>query len=388
MAKIINALARLGDFGQSVWCDDIGRDLLTTGRLVELIEEDGISGVTSNPSIFHKAITGSSGYDEAIRRLSTEGATTAEIMEALMVDDIRMAADQLRGVFAASSARDGWVSIEVAPTLAHDTQGTVEEALRMKALVDRPNVLVKVPATREGVIAVRELTGRGCSINVTLIFSLERYRAVMEAYIGGLEALQARRAAGEDVPAVREVHGVASFFVSRTDTVVDELLEALASRAVPTGRGASPGGSTEALRGKAAVANAKLAYRMFRETFSGPRWDALRLEGATVQRPLWASTSTKNPAYSDILYVQQLIGRDTVNTMPLVTMDAFRDHGSPAETVTVLVDAAASHLLALEALGIDMEEVADRLEREGVGAFAESHRALLTALEHKRENAS
>ncbi len=374
-----NPLARLADYGQSLWCDDISRDLLLTGRLLELIEQDGLSGVTSNPTIFHRAITQSAGYDPSVRALAAEGASAAEIMEVLMVDDIRLAADQLRPVFAATSSRDGWVSIEVAPALAHDTQSTVAEALRIRALVDRPNVLIKVPGTEEGVAAVRDLTARGCSVNVTLIFSLERYHEVTEAYLSGLEALQARRVAGEELPAPRDVHSVASFFVSRVDTAVDKRLESLA------GKGYGIDASTlAALRGKAAVANAKLAYRFFRETFSSARWRALESEGATVQRPLWASTSTKDPAYSDILYVQELIGADTVNTMPLSTMDAFRDHGSPAETVTVGVDEAAAHLAALERVGIDMGEVTSELEREGVRAFAESFEALQAALERKR----
>lgn len=362
-----SAIAQLGIFGQSVWCDDIGRDLLLAGRLLSLIREDGISGVTSNPSIFHKAIVGSSSYDEAVRTLALSGATAGEIMETLMVEDIRLAADQLRPVHETTSSRDGWVSIEVAPTLAYDARGTVAEAVRVKTLVGRPNVLVKVPATEEGVTAVRDLTAQGCPINVTLVFSLERYRAVMEAYLSGLEELEARRADGEGVPLLGEVHGVASFFVSRLDTAVDKRL-------------ADQGD----LRGKTAVASAKCAYRLFRETFTGPRWEALARRGATLQRPLWASTSTKDPAYSDVLYVQELIGADTVNTMPLVTMDAFRDHGRPAETVTAGVDEAADHLEMLAALGIDMGEVGAGLERDGVRAFLDSHEALLEALEVKR----
>lgn len=367
LASENSAIARLGDYGQSVWCDDIGRDLLLAGRLESLIREDGISGVTSNPSIFHKSIVGSSSYDEAVRRLASTGASAGEIMEALMVEDIRLAADQLRPVYSATSCRDGWVSIEVAPTLAYDTQGTVAEAVRIGALVDRSNVLVKVPATEEGVVAVHDLTAQGHSINVTLIFSLERYREIMEAYLSGLEALEARRRGGEDVPLLGEVHGVASFFVSRLDTAVDKRLV-----------------DHQDLRGKTAVASAKCAYRQFRDTFSGPRWEALARGGATMQRPLWASTSTKDPAYSDILYVQELIGADTVNTMPLVTMDAFRDHGSPAETVTEDVDQAAAHLETLGSLGIDMGEVGAGLERDGVRAFADSHESLLVALEDKR----
>jgi transaldolase len=376
-----NPLARLSEFGQSVWCDDIGRDLLREGRLTALIENDGVSGVTSNPTIFHKAITRGTSYDLAVASLASAGASTGEIMEALMVEDIRLAADQLHPVYAATSSRDGWVSIEVAPALAYETQGTVTEVKRTRALVGRPNVLVKVPATEEGVAAVRDLTGLGYSVNVTLIFSLVRYREVMEAYLSGLESLLARRAAGEDVPKIEDVHSVASFFVSRVDTAVDKRLEALIEEARASGHDPA---ALAALKGKAAVANAKRAYQLFRETFSGDRWAGLSLRGATVQRPLWASTSTKDPAYSDILYVQELIGPDTVNTMPLNTMDVFRDHGRPAETVTVGVEEATVDLAALEAVGISMGEVTAQLEREGVRAFVDSFEALQSALDEKR----
>jgi len=376
-----SALVRLGDFGQSVWCDDIGRDLLLSGRLQTLIKEDGVSGVTSNPTIFYRAITESTAYDESIRTLVSGGASTAEVMESLMVDDIRLAADQLLPVHLATASRDGWVSIEVPPSLAYDVQGTVSEALRLRALVDRPNVMVKVPATEEGVLAVRDLTALGCSINVTLIFSLARYRQVMEAYLSGLEALEARRAAGEEAPGLHEVHGVASFFVSRIDTAVDRALDSLSAGRSARGEAS---GHLEALRGRAAVASAKQAYRLFRETFSGPRWEQLQAAGATFQRPLWASTSTKNPAYSDILYVQELIGPHTVNTMPLNTLGAFRDHGRPAETLTQGVEEAEALLAAVEEAGIGLEEVAAQLERDGVRAFADSFEALQAALEAKR----
>jgi len=374
-------LARLQDFGQSVWCDDIGRDLLMAGRLKTLIEQDGVSGVTSNPTIFYRAITESSAYDDDVRELTAAGAGATEIMEALMVSDIRTAGDQLRPVFEATSRRDGWVSIEVAPALAYDTQGTVVEALRMRDLVDRPNLLVKVPATAEGVAAISDLTGSGCSVNVTLIFSLERYRQVMEAYVSGLEALVARGRAGDDVPGPGEVHSVASFFISRIDTMVDGRLAALAE----AGAGEN-GARLRPMRGKAALAAGKQAYQIFRETFAGARWEALKAEGATLQRPLWASTSTKDPAYSDVLYVQELIGSDTVNTMPLATMDAFRDHGEPAETVTVGVEEAAYHLAELDRLGIDLGEIGAQLEHDGVRAFADSFESLQLALEAKRSS--
>jgi transaldolase len=376
-----NPLARLGEFGQSVWCDDIGKDFLLAGGLKALIEEDKVSGVTSNPTIFHRAITQGTSYDRAVAELTAAGATSTEIMEALMVEDIRAAARELEPVARATGSRDGWVSIEVAPSLAYDTQGTVAEVKRIRTLVDRPNILVKVPGTEEGVAAVRDLTALGYSINVTLIFSLDRYQEVMEAYLSGLESLLARHEAGQTATKPADVHSVASFFVSRVDTLVDKRLQALVEDAAGSGRDAA---SLQALRGKAAVANAKHAYRLFQETFSGGRWDALRSRGANVQRPLWASTSTKDPAYSDIVYVQELIGSDTVNTMPLNTMDAYRDHGRPAETVTVGVEEAAAHLEALEQAGINMAEVTEQLEREGVRAFADSFEALQSALDEKR----
>jgi transaldolase len=369
-----NPLARLGDFGQSVWCDDISRDFLLAGGLKTLVERDGVSGLTSNPTIFHRAITGGAGYDDAVKTLAKKGSSTSEIMEALMVDDIALAADQLLPVYEATATRDGWVSIEVAPSWAHDAKGTVAEALRIRTLVGKPNVLIKVPATEEGVGAIRDLTAQGCPVNVTLIFALERYRAVIDAYLSGLERLGERRAAGEEVPTIAQVRSVASFFVSRVDTLVDKELRARDQAA------------WERLRGKAAVANAKQAYRLFSETFSGPRWEALRAGGAHVQRPLWASTSTKDPAYSDIMYVQELIGPDTVNTMPLSTMDRFRDHGAPAETVTKGVEEAAAHLEALRAAGIDMNEITAKLESDGVQAFADSFTALTAALDDKRQS--
>jgi transaldolase len=375
-----NPLERLGDFGQSVWCDDIGRDFLLEGKLERLMEEDGVNGVTSNPTIFLKAITGGTSYDEKVSELSRGGASTGKIVETLMVDDIRLAADQLRPVFTATSSRDGWASIEVAPALAYDTQATIAEVRRIRALVDRPNVLVKVPATAEGVAAIHDLTSWGYSINVTLIFSLTRYREVMEAYLSGLEALRARLQSGEDVPGLDEVHSVASFFVSRVDTLVDKQIDGMIATKESGEALTEP---LAGLKGKAAIANAKLAYRLFGETFAGLRWKSLSEKGATLQRPLWASTSTKDPAYSDIRYVQDLIGPHTVNTMPLKTMDAFRDHGNPAQTVGEGVDEAAADLAALERAGVRMEQVTDQLEKEGVKAFADSFEALLLAIDEK-----
>ncbi len=376
-----NPLVQLRQYGQSVWCDDIGRDMLLRGDLQKLIDEDGVAGVTSNPTIFHKAITAGDTYDQEIAGLVADGAGDDAVMEALMIKDIGLAAERLRPVYDQTAGLDGYVSIEVAPGLAYDTMATEADVRRIRALLDHRNVLVKVPATSEGVAAIQDLVGQGYSINVTLIFALERYREVMEAYIAGLEQLAARRAAGEQVPALSDVRSVASFFVSRVDTAVDKRLDALAAQAEVEGDDPSP---VLALKGKAAVANAKEAYRLFRETFSGPRWEALALKGANVQRPLWASTSTKNPDYSDILYVQELIGPDTVNTMPLNTIAAYRDHGAPAETVDKGQAEARTHLERLNSLGISMAEVTAQLEEEGVKAFVDSHEALLAALGEKR----
>lgn len=376
-----SAVAQLRDLGQSVWCDEISRDLLLSGGLEALIARGEVWGVTSNPTIFYKAVSGSASYDSVVGTLTREGMTTAEIVEAMVVEDIRLAAGQLHPVFESTGGRDGWVSVEVSPTLAYDVMGTVQEVLRLKSLIDRPNVMVKVPATAEGVTALRDLTALGYSINVTLIFSLERYASVMEAYLSGLEALMARRAAGETLPLPGEVHSVASFFVSRLDTAVDRRLEVLIDEARAAGQETS---QLEQLRGKAAVANAKLAYRLFRTTFAGPRWKALAAQGANLQRPLWASTSTKNPAYSDIVYVQELIGPDTVTTLPLSTMEAFRDHGVPKETVTEAVDQAEKWLGMLANAGVDLAEVTSVLEQEGVKAFVESAEALHAAVEGKR----
>lgn len=376
-----NPLRRLQDFGQSVWYDNIGRGLLVNGTLERLIREDGVRGLTSNPTIFQKAIAATDQYDHAIGDLVEMGLATDGLLDTLMSQDVAMAADLLRPVYAASGHVDGFVSIEVAPSLAYDVEATIAEARRLRRLVGRPNLLVKVPATIQGVQAVQRLIGEGLSVNVTLIFSLERYREVMEAYLSGLERLAERRAAGEHVPDLADVRSVASFFVSRVDTKVDAALQGLLRQTGDDVRKERLRG----LLGKAAVANAKLAYQAFLETFRGPRWDALAARGAKVQRPLWASTSTKNPSYRDVLYVEELIGPDTVNTMPQATLDAFREHGVVAETLTKDVDQARRQLAALEAEGIHMAEVTTQLETEGVRAFADSFDALYQALDEKRQ---
>ena len=375
-----NPLTRLHALGQSVWYDNIGRGLLLSGGLRRMIEEDGVVGLTSNPSIFQKAITESTEYDADIQDLVVGGSTTDSLLDALMCRDVGMAADLLRPVWEASGTEDGWVSIEVAPSLALDTDATVAEAHRLRALVGRPNVFVKVPATEPGIQAVRRLIGEGVSINITLIFALKRYDQVMEAYLGGLEQLEAARETGADVPSLASVRSVASFFVSRVDSKVDARLGQL----VDESGDATVAQELRNLQGKAAIANAKLAYQAFAETFRGPRWEALADRGARVQRPLWASTSTKNPAYRDVLYVEELIGAHTVNTMPQVTLDAFRDHGVVAPTLIQGLDEARSQLAAMEGHGISMTEVTAQLETEGVKAFADSFASLWAALDQKR----
>ena len=360
----MNRLKALHDeHGQAVWLDFIERTLLTGGGLERMVNEDGLRGVTSNPSIFQKAIEGSDAYDAQIEAVISEspGMTVVALYEAVAIEDIRAAADILAGVWQSNSKSDGFVSLEVSPHLARDTEGTIAEARRLWRTVDRPNLMIKVPATAQGIPAIEQLISEGINVNATLMFSLEDYEGVSGAYIRGLEKC--------DAPA--SVASVASFFVSRVDTKVDAALEAI--------------GSDEALalRGRAAVANAKLAYRRFLEIFHGERFAPLAARGARVQRPLWASTSTKNPNYSDVLYVDELIGPETVNTLPVATMDAFRDHGHLRTTVTEEVGAAEDTLADLAGLGVDFDAVTAELQVEGVAAFAASFDKLLAALETK-----
>jgi transaldolase len=352
--------------GQSPWIDNLMRGWLTSGHLAELAAL-GVRGVTSNPTILARAIEGGSDYDEQFRQVVSH-ATVEQAYWELVIEDIDGALSALRPLYDQSGGRDGFVSLEVAPSLAHDTEATVQAALSLHERLDRPNLLVKIPATAEGVPAIRRVVARGKSVNVTLIFSLERYAEVIEAYLSGLEELVA---AGGDP---RAVASVASFFVSRVDTEVDRRLE----EAAPALRD-----RVLALRGKTAVAQAKLAYQLFRERFSGPRWEALAAKGAQVQRPLWASTSTKNPAYSDLLYVDSLIGPDTVNTMPDATLEAFLHHGVVARTVDEGLDEARSTLSALAAAGVDLAQVSQVLEDEGVAAFAKSFDECLEVLSAK-----
>src|SRR5436853_2011244 len=347
-------LHKLSALGQSVWIDYLSRDLLQTGELERKMKDDAVVGVTSNPTIFQKAISHGNRYDEQLKEILETGETDAkEIFLQLSSHDITDACDLLRKVWDESQGLDGYVSWEVDPTLAYDRDGTVAEARRLHEWIERPNLYVKIPATEPGLGAIEEMIASGRNINVTLIFSLERHKSVMEAYIRGVERLVEN---GGD-PAT--VHSVASFFVSRVDTETDKRLEAIGGEALP-------------LRGKLGIANAKLAYENYLETFAGPRWDALAQKGATKQRCLWASTSMKNPDYRDVLYVEELIGPETVNTMPEETLAAFQDHGNVAETLTQDVDAARRLLEDLERVGIDYDDVVQTLEVEGVQKFADS----------------
>ncbi len=357
--------------GQSPWLDNLRRDYLRNGHLADLVSQ-GIRGVTSNPTIFANAIEDDDDYDEQLYDLLPEKSVEDAYWE-LVTEDIRSALEVLRPVHESSRGVDGYVSLEVAPALAHDERATVEAARSLHERIAAPNLFVKVPATREGVRAIRTLVSEGRSINVTLIFGLERYREVMEAYISGLEALL--ESGQGNLAAVRSV---ASFFVSRVDTEVDRRLELLASAAAP-----AEADALLSLRGQAAVGQAREAYRMFKESFSGPRWEALAREGAFVQRPLWASTSTKNPAYPDLAYVETLIGPDSVNTMPDKTVEAFLDHGRVARTIDADPDAGSRVIERLGAAGIDMEDVAATLEAEGVASFEKSFDELMQVLSSK-----
>jgi transaldolase len=358
-----NRLREIEALGQAIWIDNLNRELLDAGTMRELVDRDGISGVTSNPTIFEKGMGRSDRYDDAFREVAADTDDPQEIFERLAYRDVRDAADLLRPVFDRTEGRDGFVSFELPASLAFDAEGSIEAAERHRDAIDRPNVLIKVPGTEPGVRAFEELTARGVNVNVTLLFAVERYREIAEAFLRGLER---RVEAGEPID---RSASVASFFVSRVDTKVDAALEA-------AGR--------EDLRGRAAVANAKLAYAAFQEIFSGQRWERLRDAGANVQRPLWGSTSTKNPDYPDTLYVDELIGPDTINTMPDTTIEAARDHATPERTIDRDVAAARELMGELERAGVDLDDIVLRqLVDEGVQAFADSYESLLETLERK-----
>ncbi len=359
--------------GQSPWIDNLSRDSIRSGRLANMVD-DGIRGVTSNPTIFQKAMTGTDVYSADFARL-IEGGSVEQAFWEMATADVTAALEIFHPLYEQSGGGDGFISLELSPRLAYDTEGTIKDARIFHERIAMPNLLVKIPATEAGVPAIRQMISEGRNINVTLIFSLDRYNGVIEAYISGLETFAST---GADLS---RVHSVASFFVSRVDTEVDRRLEALNND------------KALSLRGKAAVAQAKLAYQLFLERFSGPRWEALKAKGAHVQRPLWASTSTKNPAYPDLLYVDTLIGPDTVNTMPDATVAAFMDHGTVAETVDQGPDEARAEIEALGQVGIDMADVSRKLEEEGVAGFSKSFDELLQALEdkaneHKADNQS
>jgi transaldolase len=364
MAK--SRLHELSEHGQSVWIDSLSREWLRTGFLRKLIDEDAVVGVTSNPTIFQKAMSEGDWYDDQLREVLREEDDPKEVFLRLAVEDIKEACDVLRPTWDEGKGQDGYVSLEVDPTLAYDTEGTLAEALRLHEWVDEPNLFVKIPATKAGLPAIEECIARGRSINVTLIFSLERYREVVEAYIHGLERLVD---SGGDPSTVASV---ASFFVSRVDTEADKRLEAIGNP------------QALALRGKLAIANAKLAYEAWKDLFSGERWEPLAERGATAQRCLWASTSTKNPTYRDVMYVEELIGPKTVNTMPLETIEAFQDHGVVADTLEARVDEARQVLADLERVGVDYDDVVLVLEKEGVQKFSDSFDELLDGVRAKR----
>jgi len=368
-----NRLQELHDIGQSIWLDSIDRRMLHDGELDKRIREDALTGMTSNPTIFQKALASGDAYDDQIIDAEEKNLNSWELFELLETTDVRDACDKFAGVFSSTRGSDGYVSIEVSPGVSKSADATVEEALRLWKTVNRPNVMVKVPGTVEGAVAVRRLTGAGVNVNITLLFAIEAHERVIDAYMAGLED---RLAKGQPIDGIASV---ASFFVSRVDTEVDKRLEDKIARASQ--------GEKERLgmlKGRAAIANAKLAYRLFRQKFSGPRWEKLAKAGARLQRPLWASTSTKNPNYRDVMYIEDLIGPDTVNTMPPQTIEAFRDHGVVQVTVDKKVSAAEGLLKEVEAAGISMKEVTQKLLDDGIASFQKSFDELIEGLESKQ----
>jgi transaldolase len=364
-----NPLRKLHDLNQSIWLDYIRRDLLSSGELRRLIAEDGLRGITSNPAIFESSITGNHEYEADIRAMALRREGAAEIYEALSQRDVQRAADEFRSVYEATDAADGYVSLEVNPHLAYDTHGTIKEARRLWAALNRPNVMIKVPATNEGLTAIRQLIAEGVNVNVTLLFGSERYRQVAQAYIAGLEA---RAAQGEPL---QHVASVASFFISRIDQFVDPLLEKCVAQGGELAQWAKEG------RGQVAIASAKSAYQIYRQVFGGERFRSLaNKERARAQRLLWASTGTKNPDYGDVKYVDSLIGGDTVNTLPIFTLDAYRDHGDPKARIEENVEQAGVLLARLPQLGIDVDQMAQQLENDGVVKFTTPFDKLLATL--------
>jgi transaldolase len=368
-----NPLAELTRLGQSIWYDNIERKLIMSGELKRLVDEDDLRGVTSNPAIFEKAIGGSDLYRDQMAELAEQGKGAMGIYEALAIRDVQMAADVLAPVYEKTGGADGFVSLECSPLLANDTAATVEEAKRLWRLLDRKNVMIKIPGTPEGIPAIEQCIYEGININITLLFSLESHEQTMEAYVRGLE----RRA--EEGKPINNVSSVASFFVSRIDTAVDKQLEAKIKQAA----GDEEKARLEGLRGRIAIANAKMAYQKYKEVFHGGRFAALKAKGAQVQRPLWASTSTKNPAYKDVYYVEALIGPETVDTLPPATLAAFRDHGVARVTIEDNLDEERAALAALESAGISLDEVTRQVLADGVRLFVEPFEKLLATIESR-----
>jgi transaldolase len=366
----MNRIKALGQAGQSVWLDFMQRSLVTKGELQRLIDNDGIAGLTSNPTIFQKAVEGSQDYDDLFAKMAPEGKTAAQVYDALTLRDIQDAARVFRPVWDSTAHRDGYCSLEVSPKLAHDTKGSIEEARRLWKALGAPNVMIKIPGTPEGVPAIEQCISEGININVTLLFSQEAYVSVAEAYLRGLER---RAKEGKDVASLASV---ASFFVSRIDAEVEKRIAQARAQKVDERRSRL----FDEVTGKVAIANAKLAYRKYQGLFSGARWEALQKKGAATQRVLWASTGTKSPKYSDVLYVEELIGKETVNTVPPATLDAFRDHGKVRQSLTEDVPGAEATMAKLQDSGLSMKDVTDTLVAEGVQKFAESFDQLFQAI--------
>ena len=370
----MNPLILLREYGQNPWYDYIRRDLIHSGKLEMLIKQDGLMGMTSNPAIFEKAIAGSTEYDKAIREAASELIEVKEIYEQIAIKDIQDAADVMKKVYERSNGRDGYVSLEVSPHLAFDTQGTIEEAIRLNEAVARHNVMIKVPGTPEGLPAIEELVARGININVTLLFSVKMYEQVAWRYIRGLERLEGNRGN------IKRIASVASFFVSRIDGMIDKKLETK----IKTETDSNQKLAMESLLGKVAIANAKLAYEKFQEVFASKEFQELKSQGAQIQRVLWASTGTKNPKYPDTLYVDQLIGPDTVNTMPETTFAAFRDHGTVKATIQEGIDEAKLTMQQLTDVGISIDDVTDTLLEDGANLFVDAFEQLMKVISSKR----
>jgi transaldolase len=373
--SVSNPLQELKKLGQSVWYDNIDRAQIQSGQYQRILTDDGVAGVTSNPTIFGKSISSGHAYDEQISQLLSEGKDTSDVYEAVVIKDIQTVADMLRDVFEQTEGQDGYVSLEVSPDLSHDTEGTLSEARRFWKMVDRPNLMIKIPATPAGIPAIKQAISEGISVNVTLIFSLDSYRAVADAYLSGLEERNGR---GEDI---HKIASVASFFVSRVDTLVDQLLE----DKIKATSDSSEQQKLKGYEGKAAIANARLVYQEFKRIFGSPRFESLKQAGANLQRPLWASTSTKNPAYRDVLYAEQLIGPNTVDTMPLETIENFHDHGVAQVTIENDLQGAKDIFNSLDEVGIHYDAVTQQLLDEGVKKFADAFHQLFNDIKSKQQ---